>query len=126
MPDLSANENSLFGSSGLDGGSGPGGSSIAAPQFADLGGPLSQPGGTGILGGQLAPPPIHHVEDKSRTMSLEDDEFGDPAQKDFSHKLSVFHVYKNKKNFTESGFFNGGLDTGVEPSLLAVEFDTKE
>ena len=59
-------------------------------------------------------------------MSLEDDDFSDSAQKDFSHKLSVFHVYKNKKNFTESGFFNGGLDTGVEPSLLAVEFDTKE
>ena len=74
----------------------------------------------------MAPPPIHPHEDKSRTMSLEDDDFSDSAQKDFSHKLSVFHVYKNKKNFTESGFFNGGLDTGVEPSLLAVEFDTKE
>lgn len=35
-------------------------------------------------------------------------------------------MYKSKKNFNESGFFNGGLDTGIEPSLLAVEFDTKE
>lgn len=80
----------------------------------------------------MAPPPMHHqtgagLEDKrSGSMSLEDEEFDEASQKDFSHKLSVFHVYKNKKNFTESGFFNGGLDTGVEPSLLAVEFDTKE
>lgn len=40
--------------------------------------------------------------------------------------LQVFNIYKNKENFNASGFFNGGLDTGIEPSLLAVEFDTKE
>lgn len=46
--------------------------------------------------------------------------------KDCSHLLSVFNIYKNKENFNASGFFNGGLDTGIEPSLLAVGFDTKE
>lgn len=38
----------------------------------------------------------------------------------------MFNIYKNKENFNASGFFNGGLDTGIEPSLLAVGFDTKE
>ena len=63
-------------------------------------------------------------EKRSRTARKAEDEDGD--EKDYSHLLSVFHVYKNKQNFGESGFFNGGLDTGIEPSLLAVEFDTKE
>lgn len=48
------------------------------------------------------------------------------SKKDYSHLLQVFNIYKSKENFNASGFFNGGLDTGIEPSLLAVEFDTKE
>ena len=40
MPDLGAPENSLFGSAGLESGSGPSGSTISAPQFADLGASL--------------------------------------------------------------------------------------
>ena len=48
------------------------------------------------------------------------------SKKDYSHLLQVFNIYKSKENFQASGFFNGGLDTGIEPSLLAVEFDTKE
>ena len=40
MPDLSAPENSLFGSAGLDSAAGPGGNAIAAPTFADLGASL--------------------------------------------------------------------------------------
>ena len=47
-------------------------------------------------------------------------------KKDYSHLLSVFNIYKNKENFNASGFFNGGLDTGIEPSLLAVDIDSKE
>ena len=48
------------------------------------------------------------------------------SKKDCSHLLSVFNIYKSKENFNASGFFNGGLDTGIEPSLLAVDIDTKE
>ena len=55
-----------------------------------------------------------------------DEEDGEESKKDFSNLLQVFNIYKNKENFNAAGFFNGGLDTGIEPSLLAVEFDTKE
>jgi len=48
------------------------------------------------------------------------------SKKDYSHLLQVFNIYKSKENFNASGFFNGGLDTGIEPSLLAVDFQTKE
>ena len=59
-------------------------------------------------------------------MQRGDDFDADEANKDFSHLLSVFNIYKNKENFNASGFFNGGLDTGIEPSLLAVGFESKE
>ena len=70
------------------------------------------------------------MEDQKRggrtgTLNLEDEE-AEESKKDYSHLLQVFNIYKNKDNFNASGFFNGGLDTGIEPSLLAVEFDTKE
>ena len=48
------------------------------------------------------------------------------SKKDCSHLLAVFNIYKSKENFNASGLFNGGLDTGIEPSLLAVDIDTKE
>ena len=71
--------------------------------------------------------PLHpSLDDKRSQAALNSDPDGDEDAKDYSHLLSVFNVYKNKQNFNESGFFNGGLDTGIEPSLLAVEFDTKE
>ena len=57
---------------------------------------------------------------------LDADGDGDENKKDLSHLLNVFSIYRSKESFTESGFFNGGLDTGIEPSLLAVDFDTKE
>ena len=50
------------------------------------------------------------------------DEEAEESKKDYSHLLQVFNIYKSKENFNASGFFNGGLDTGIEPSLLAVEF----
>jgi len=56
--------------------------------------------------------------------NAEDEE--EESKKDYSHLLQVFNIYKSRENFEASGFFNGGLDTGVEPSLLAVEFETKE
>ena len=81
------------------------------------------------MGGAL-PAMTGSMEDLKRggragTLNLEDEE-AEESKKDYSHLLQVFNIYKNKDNFNASGFFNGGLDTGIEPSLLAVEFDTKE
>jgi len=110
--DLGAPENSLFGSSSLD---------DTATHFVDLGNSMQ----SSILGGSLAP--SHSAQDDRRNVKTASNDLeGDEDLKDYSHLLSVFNVYKNKQNFNQSGFFNGGLDTGIEPSLLAVEFDTKE
>ncbi len=119
--ELAGSENSLFGSSNL----GAGGNSVAAPKFAQLGGPL-QSQGVGIMGGSLGVN-SSGLEDKRGAGSHTAEELEiEEGNKDFSHLLNVFHIYKNKENFNASGFFNGGLDTGIEPSLLAVGFDTKE
>jgi|FrelakmetLWP11LW_1041352.scaffolds.fasta_scaffold85106_1 hypothetical protein len=65
-------------------------------------------------------------EKRGRGKPTAEEEDNEESKKDFSHLLQVFSIYKSKENFSASGFFNGGLDTGIEPSLLAVEFDTKE
>ena len=61
---------------------------------------------------------------RSGTANTEDSEQNE--KKDYSHLLQVFNIYKSRENFNASGFFNGGLDTGIETSLLAVDFGTKE
>ena len=101
---------------------------------ASLGGASGKNSGGGILGG-----PLGSLDDKRKSSNAGGStsnaagSFNDAAdaeaeenKKDYSHLLSVFNIYKNKENFNASGFFNGGLDTGIEPSLLAVDFQTKE
>lgn len=98
---------------------------------ASLGGSkVGKGSGGGILGGPLG----GLTDDSKRKSSLHSgsnaaggsneaaDAEAEENKKDYSHLLSVFNIYKNKENFNASGFFNGGLDTGIEPSLLAVDF----
>ena len=79
------------------------------------------------MAGTLPPAP-GNLDDKRRGVPQNSDggEEMEESKKDCSHLLSVFNIYKSKENFNASGFFNGGLDTGIEPSLLAVDIDTKE
>ena len=130
-----AGDNSLFGSNSL----GSHHDSVAAPQFADLGASLGgKPGAGGGLGGGILGGPLGGLDEKrklSQTGGLNASGMGsgelpdadaEESKKDYSHLLQVFNIYKSKENFNASGFFNGGLDTGIEPSLLAVDFQTKE
>jgi len=119
--DFSNSENSLFGSNSLEARSGK----VNAPQFAQLGGSL-QNADDGILGGKLGSNKSSLDDKKGLGSQSAEDLDAEELNKDCSHLLSVFNIYKNKENFNASGFFNGGLDTGIEPSLLAVGFDTKE
>jgi hypothetical protein len=38
----------------------------------------------------------------------------------------VLNIYANKDNFAKSGIFNGGLDVGIDPMRLSVDFNIKE
>ena len=40
--------------------------------------------------------------------------------------LQVFNIYQSKENFAKSGVFNGGLDVGIDPMRLSVDFNIKE
>ena len=128
-------DNSLFGSNSL----GQHHDSVAAPQFADLGASLGgKPGASAGIGGGILGGPLGGMDDKRKSQQpagssasvLGNGELADAeaeeSKKDYSHLLQVFNIYKSKENFNASGFFNGGLDTGIEPSLLAVDFQTKE
>ena len=81
------------------------------------------------MAGTLPPAPGSLEEKRGRGGPQNSDggeEMIEESKKDCSHLLAVFNIYKSKENFNASGFFNGGLDTGNEPSLLAVDIDTKE
>ena len=38
----------------------------------------------------------------------------------------VLSIYANKENFSKSGVFQGGLDVGIDPMRLSVDFNIKE
>ena len=81
------------------------------------------------MAGTLPPAPGNLEDKRSRVGPQNSDSVEDimeESKKDCSHLLAVFNIYKSKENFNAAGFFNGGLDTGIEPSLLAVDIDTKE
>ena len=40
--------------------------------------------------------------------------------------LQVFNIYSSKENFSQAGLFNGGLDVGIDPMRLSVDFNIKE
>ena len=46
--------------------------------------------------------------------------------KDLSHLLQVFKIYRNQDELRNSGIFNGGLDIGIDPMQLSVDFNIKE
>ena len=80
------------------------------------------------MAGTLPPAPGNLEDKRGRAVPQNSDggEDMEESKKDCSHLLAVFNIYKSKENFNASGFFNGGLDTGIEPSLLAVDIDSKE
>ena len=63
---------------------------------------------------------------KGRNAQGNDAGDNEESTRDYGHLLQVFNIYKNAETFAASGFFNGGLDTGIDMSRLAVEFDSKE
>lgn len=69
-----------------------------------LGGPLGQPHGGMMM------PDDKRARGRPNQEDLEEEE----SKKDFSHLLQVFSIYKGKESFNQSGFFNGGLDTGID------------
>ena len=50
----------------------------------------------------------------------------DEAEMQNQHILQVFNIYSSKENFAKSGVFNGGLDVGIDPMRLSVDFNIKE
>jgi len=38
----------------------------------------------------------------------------------------VFKIYRNQEELRNSGIFNGGLDIGIDPMQLSVDFNIKE
>ena len=54
---------------------------------------------------------------------------GDPLENGENQNqsnLQVLNIYANKDNFAKSGIFNGGLDVGIDPMRLSVDFNIKE
>lgn len=39
---------------------------------------------------------------------------------------NVFHIYSSPEDFKNAGIFNGGLDIGVDPTQLSVNFNSEE
>ena len=72
---------------------------VAAPQFAELGGSLKSHGSGGIMSAGL--PQMHGglEEKRGRTGQQIQGEEGIESNKDFSHLLQVFNIYKNKESF---------------------------
>ena len=47
-------------------------------------------------------------------------------QKDPGNLLKVFQIYRNQEQLRNSGILNGGLDIGMDPMQLSVDFNQKE
>ena len=51
---------------------------------------------------------------------------GDDSEIPNQQILQVFNIYSSSENFAKSGIFNGGLDVGIDPMRLSVDFNIKE
>lgn len=118
---LGGGENTLFGSGRLP--EDP--DAIAAPQFAELGGALKG-ARSNMLDGSMSQQSSSAGEKRAGATSENEQSNHDERKKDHSHLLQVFNIYRSSENYNESGFFNGGLDTGIEPSMFPVDFEAKD
>ena len=113
------------------------------PQFAELGGfkggsQFALPGGLTSVDGagsdqqQQLLAQQHQMQMQKMHRQAQNDahqqDVGEIEEegKDLSHLLQVFKIYRNQDQLRNSGIFNGGLDIGIDPMQLSVDFNIKE